>query len=338
MTPPAARLSAPPLPATLPDLQRRLLEWFAATARDLPWRHTRDPYRVLVAEMMLQQTQVERVRPKYAAFLAAFPTLSDLAAAPTAEVIRLWAGLGYNRRALNLQRAARAVRDTYGGQFPRDMAALQQLPGIGPYTAGALACFAFEQDVAFMDTNIRRVLQRLLLGPPEPAPAASQSVRDRSLLSTAEQMIPAGQGWAWNQALMELGALVCTAAAPTCWRCPLRDDCRAYAAWRQADEAAFAAPASNGAPYAAPARPTRRVAERRAEPFVGSNRYYRGRVLEHLRGLPPGERISLARLGPLLRDDYAPTLHDEWLRTLVAGLVRDGLVAQGGDEVGLPVT
>jgi A/G-specific adenine glycosylase len=151
-------------------------------------------------------------------------------------------------------------------------------------------------------------------------------------------MIPPGQGWAWNQALMELGALLCTAAAPACWRCPLRDDCRAYAAWKQADEAAFAATDAGSGPYVPPARPARRVAERPAQPFVGSNRYYRGRLLEHLRGLPPGERIALERLGPLLRDSYDPAEHAEWLRALVAGLVRDGLIAQWDDEVGLPVT
>jgi A/G-specific adenine glycosylase len=338
MTPPTTHPSAPPLPADLPALRHRLLEWFAASGRDLPWRHSRDPYHILVAEMMLQQTQVDRVLPKYAAFLDAFPTLDDLAAAPVAEVIRLWAGLGYNRRAVNLQRAARAVRDDHGGAFPRDVAALQRLPGIGPYTAGALACFAFEQDVAFMDTNIRRVLYRLLLGPLAPEQAAPQSARDRALLATAQEMIPPGQGWAWNQALMELGALLCTAAAPACWRCPLRDDCRAYAAWKQADEAAFAATDAGSGPYVPPARPARRVAERPAQPFVGSNRYYRGRLLEHLRGLPPGERIALERLGPLLRDSYDPAEHAEWLRALVAGLVRDGLIAQWDDEVGLPVT
>jgi A/G-specific adenine glycosylase len=336
MTPPAA--CPPDLPPNLPALRRRLLEWFAASGRDLPWRHTRDPYRILVAEMMLQQTQVERVLPKYAAFLAAFPTLDDLAAAPVADVIRLWAGLGYNRRAVNMQRTARAVRDDHGGEFPRDVATLQRLPGIGPYTAGALACFAFEQDVAFMDTNIRRVLYRLLYGPLAPEQAAPQSARDRALLATAQEMIPPGQGWSWNQALMEVGALVCTAAAPACWRCPLRDECRAYAAWRQADEAAFALSAAGNASYVPPARPARRVAERPAQPFVGSNRYYRGRLLEHLRALPPGERIALARLGPLLRDSYDPAEHGEWLRVLVAGLVRDGLIAQWGDEVGLPVT
>ena len=149
----------------LAEMRVALLDWFAVFGRDLPWRRTRDPYRIMVSEIMLQQTQVDRVIPKYHAFLEAFPTLEALAAAPTAEVIRAWSGLGYNRRAVNMQRAARAVLDEHGGQFPRDFAALLRLPGIGPYTAGAIACFAFEQDVAFIDTNIRRVVQRLFVGP-----------------------------------------------------------------------------------------------------------------------------------------------------------------------------
>ena len=237
--------------ANLAGLRAALLEWFAAAGRDLPWRRTRDPYKIMVSEIMLQQTQVDRVIPKYHAFLEAFPTLAALAAAPTADVIRAWSGLGYNRRAINMQRTARAVIEEHGGEFPRDVAALLKLPGIGPYTAGAIACFAFEQDVAFIDTNIRRVVQRLFVGP-----AASAAATDARLIEIAQIAVPPGQGWAWNQAIMELGALVCTAAAPACWRCPARAHCRAYAAWRSADEQVFA---DNPAE---PAR-QRRVAERR---------------------------------------------------------------------------
>ncbi len=322
-TPPAPDL---PNPADLAALQQQVLGWFAGAARDLPWRHTRDPYRVLVAEMMLQQTQVERVIPRYAAFLETFPTLEHLAAAPTAEVIRQWAGLGYNRRAINLQRIAQRIRDDYGGSFPQQVAELQKLPGIGPYTAGAVACFAFEHDVAFMDTNIRRVLRRLLGGPDQTPPPA-----DRALLHLAQQLIPVGQGWAWNQAIMEVGALICT-STPACWRCPLRAHCRAYAAWRQADETVF-----SSAPYQPSPRPARRVAERPAQPFVGSNRYYRGRLLDLLRALPDGSRLPLAELGPQLRNDFDPQEHFDWLRELVAGLARDGLAECGADGlVGLP--
>ncbi|WP_305082518.1 A/G-specific adenine glycosylase [Oscillochloris sp. ZM17-4] len=309
------------------NIQTPLLAWFAAHARDLPWRRTRDPYRILVSEIMLQQTQVERVVPKYHAFLEAFPTLDALADAPTAEVIRLWAGLGYNRRAVNLQRAARAVRDSCGGQFPRTAAGLQALPGIGPYTAGAVACFAFEQDVAFMDTNIRRVLRRALVGPDQIAPPPG----DRALLDLGAALIPPGQGWAWNQAIMELGALICTAAAPACRRCPISGACRAHAAQRAEDEASILA-MGDARELGAPPRPARRVAERREEPFKGSRRWHRGRIIDALRAHPA---LPLSRLGPLVKPDYSEADAD-WLRELVGGLARDGLAILEGDEARLP--
>ncbi len=316
----------------LATLQQHLLAWFADAARDLPWRKTRDPYQVLVAEIMLQQTQVDRVRTRYATFLKVFPTLEALANASTAEVIRMWAGLGYNRRAVNLQRAARAVLEEHGGVFPRSIAELRQLPGIGPYTAGAVACFAFEQDVAFMDTNIRRVLQRCLVGPAEQPPV----IQDRELLTLGQAVIPPGQGWTWNQAIMELGALICTANKPTCWRCPLRQNCRAYAAWRSADERIFAPISAESMPYPSLQRAIHRVAERRETPFVGSNRYYRGRVIAALRPLDPGTTLTLEQLGVQIRADYTSE-HAPWLRELLTGLAHDGLVELSDDNVQLPV-
>lgn len=307
---------------SLPAVRNDLLHWFAANRRDLPWRHTRDPYRIMVSEIMLQQTQVDRVVPKYHAFLEHFPTLQALAEAPTSEVIRMWSGLGYNRRAVNMQRAARAVIEQHNGQFPQDVAALLALPGIGPYTAGAIACFAFEQDVAFVDTNIRRVLQRVFVGLVDDTPA-----NDTALLVIGRAAVPAGQGWLWNQAIMELGALICTAAAPQCWRCPLQPYCRDYAARRNADETVFA---QQPAP-----RRQRKVAERREAPFANSNRYFRGRVVEVLRGLPAGGRISLVELGHEIKADY--TADDSaWLQTLIGGLQRDGLIAVEDEHARLP--
>lgn len=183
-----------------------------------------------------------------------------------------------------------------------------------------------------MDTNIRRVLRRALVGPDELPPATS----DRELLDLGQAVIPPGQGWRWNQAIMELGALICTATAPTCWRCPVRTECRAYAAWRTADEQIFAPVQEVGGSYPPPrSRANRRVAERREEAFVGSNRYYRGRVIAALRLLDPHAFLTLAQLGPQLRADYT----DEqlpWLQELVAGLARDGLVELHGDGVRLP--
>jgi A/G-specific adenine glycosylase len=184
-------------------MQDALLDWFGGAARDLLWRRTRDPYAILVSEVMLQQTQVVRVLERYEPWLERWPTPAALAAAPAADVLRAWSGLGYNRRALNLQRAARRVVEL--GGFPRDIAGLERLPGIGPYTARAIACFAFGAQVTALDTNVRRVLERSL--------------------GTTEVPPPDGRAWEWNQALFDLGAQVCLARIPRCDRCPLAAAC-----------------------------------------------------------------------------------------------------------------
>jgi A/G-specific adenine glycosylase len=309
-------------PEQLRRIQRTLVAWFEANGRDLPWRQTRDPYRILVSEIMLQQTQVDRVKPKWEAFLQQFPSTEALAVAAPGDVIRAWAGLGYNRRALNLQRTAQAVLRDWGGQFPSTPEELRTLPGIGPYTAGAVACFAFERDVAFMDTNIKRVVQRVWVGPDD-VPAS-----ERELLGIAETAVPPGQGWTWNQAMMELGALICTAAKPRCQICPLRRECRAYAAWCAADEAVFS--------YPAPRPALRKVAERRT-PFTSTPRYFRGRIVETLRQLEAGAWLPLAELGPCIKADWTPA-DQEWLLGLVGGLAADGLVEwdAAGEQVRLP--
>jgi A/G-specific adenine glycosylase len=186
-------------------LQDAILEWYGRNGRDLPWRRTRDPYAILVSEVMLQQTQVARVEERYAIWLERWPTPAALAAAPAADVLRAWSGLGYNRRALNLQRAARRVVEL--GGFPREISELERLPGIGPYTARALACFAFGAQVTAPDTNVRRVLERAL--------------------GTSDVAPPAERAWEWNQALFDLGAQVCLARVPRCARCPLAARCPA---------------------------------------------------------------------------------------------------------------
>jgi A/G-specific adenine glycosylase len=288
--------------ARIGAVRSALLEWFAANRRDLPWRLSRDPYRVLVSEVMLQQTQVDRVIPYYEAFLRRFPDAESLASAATAAVIKAWAGLGYNRRAINLQRTAQYVVEHLGGKFPSDVDALRKLPGIGPYTAGAIACFAFEQDVAFVDTNIRRVLHRVFFGVDVPAPTATE----RQIVAVGEAAVPAGNGWTWNQALMEFGALQCTARKPACVICPLQTSCRAF-------------PAILSALGELP----RGVRLKREAPFAGSNRFYRGRVLAALRD-EPGDGIALTDLGPKVRDGFK---NDDlpWLYDVVQGLERDGL-------------
>jgi A/G-specific adenine glycosylase len=292
------------------QIQDMLIAWFEANGRDLPWRHTRDPYKILVAEIMLQQTQVDRVKPKYAAFLQQFPTIEALAQASPGNVIRAWAGLGYNRRALNLQRTAQAVLNEHGGQFPDAPDALRTLPGIGPYTAGAIACFAFERDVAFMDTNIRRVITRVFVG------ADDGGMGERGLLEIASAAVPKGRGWVWNQAIMELGALVCTAAKPRCQLCPLRRECCAYASWCEADQAVFT--------YAPRRQALAKVAERRI-PFTATPRYFRGRIIHVLRQLEAGQWLLLSELGPQVKVDW--TSNDEvWLQSLLQDLANDGLV------------
>jgi A/G-specific adenine glycosylase len=294
-----------PDPAKIAAVRAGLLAWFAANARDLPWRRTREPYRILVSEVMLQQTQVDRVVPYYEAFLDRFPTVRALAEAPTAEVIRLWSGLGYNRRAVNLQRTARYVVDERGGEFPRDAEGLRKLPGVGPYTAGAIAAFAYEEDAAFVDTNMRRVLHRVFVGSDVPAPTASE----RLVLAIAAAAIPAGQGWEWNQALIEFGALHCTARKPLCVVCPLQAECRAFP--RVLSDLATL---------------PKGVRLKREAPYAGSTRYYRGRVIETLRGLPAERKdgIDLLALGPAIRSDFT-TDDVPWLYEVVKGLSRDGL-------------
>jgi A/G-specific adenine glycosylase len=176
-----------------------LFAWWETNRRDLPWRHTRNPYAVLVSELMLQQTQVARVVPKYLAFLAAYPDAAALAAAPAGDVIRMWKGLGYNRRALFLKRTAEAVVSRFGGLFPRAEADLLSLPGIGKYTARAVMVFAYEADVAMVDTNVRRIIVNRFFGGVTPGERAVQAV--------ADLLVPPGNSWAWHQALMDYGAL-----------------------------------------------------------------------------------------------------------------------------------
>ena len=204
------------------EFSRRLRAWFDKHGRDLPWRRTRDPYRVLVSELMLQQTQVSRVVDYYERFLTRFPTITHVAEAPRKEVLRSWAGLGYYARARNLHALARHVtRD--GGPIPDDPADLRALPGIGAYTAGAVASFAYERRAPLVDTNVARVLHRAFLPTVDPKSSAGQ----RAGWSIAEQLLPrSGRAtWTHNQALMELGALVCTARVRRCDHCPVAGVC-----------------------------------------------------------------------------------------------------------------
>jgi A/G-specific adenine glycosylase len=273
-------------------LARDLLAWGEAGRRDLPWRRTRDPWAVLVSELMLQQTQVPRVVPRYDAFMARFPTVMACARAPVGEVIDAWQGLGYNRRAVHLHRAAVAVGERHGAVLPEDLAALLALPGIGPYTARAVLVFAFEHDIGLVDTNAGRFVARALAGRPVVA-ADAQALADAA--------VPAGHGWAWGQAVFDLGASVCTKRAPACGSCPIAASC----AWAQRGWPAPDPIAGSAGISAAQSR------------FTGSFRQGRGRLVAALRDGPLAvDAIPEAAGWPDDPDRAAEA---------AASLVRDGL-------------
>jgi len=229
-----------------------VLAWGGPRLRDLPWRRERDPWRILVAEVMLQQTQADRVIPKWTAFLEAYPTPTACADASLGDVLRRWQGLGYPRRARNLHAAAAIVSAEHGGSLPDDLDGLLALPGVGPYTARAVLAFAFERDVAVVDTNIARVLAR----------AAGERLTAKRAQAAADELVPRGDGWLWNQVLMDLGATTCR-PVPRCERCPIAPVCT----WRRA-----------GRPSPDPAVGSAGVSTAQA-PFEGSDRQARGAVL-----------------------------------------------------------
>lgn len=302
-----------------------LLQWYAAEKRDLPWRETSDPYAILVSEIMLQQTQVDRVLPKYLQFLTAFPTLEKLAAASTADVIAAWVPLGYNMRAVRLQSIARQVIAEYHGRIPNTIEELLKLKGVGRYTAGAIACFAYRKQVATVDTNIRRVLHRIFFGLEHPEP----KLNDAQMLAHAERILPAGEAYSWNQALMDLGATICTSNNPRCGQCPLQETCQAYVEMSQ--HSLF--------PSGTVLRQLRKVAEKKptyqSQPFTSSNRYFRGRIVSLLRTVPAPQRLSLSELGPQIKPNFSDN-ELSWLQQIVDGLARDGLLTQTDDGVRLP--
>jgi A/G-specific adenine glycosylase len=290
-----------------------LLDWYARAGRaDLPWRVRRDPYYTVVSEFMLQQTQVDRVAPKFAAFVARFPGFAALAAASVADVLREWKGLGYNSRAVRLKRLADVVTAEHGGAMPRGAADLRALPGIGPYTASAIRAFAYDEDDAACDVNVRRVVHRLFYGIEFPPKAD-----DRALDARALAAVPPGLAHDWNSAMMDLGATVCTARAPKCGVCPLAAACAAAPVDAAALEAARKLSARPRSPQA-------------GMRFEQTTRYARGRIVDRLRELPPGAGISLLDLHRELRPQLGERSLDE-VAGVVGALVRDGLVEGEGE-------
>jgi len=284
-------------------VQEALIAWWSARGRDLPWRRTRDPWAVLVSELMLQQTQVPRVVGRWEAFLDSFPTPAACAAVPAGDVVRAWAGLGYNRRALNLHRCAVDVVERHDGELPESLDDLLALPGIGPYTARAVLVFAFEHDIGLVDTNAGRFLSRAGAGRP-------LAVKEAQLL--ADSLVPAGRGWAWGQAVFDLGALVCVRRGPRCDECPIRSAC----AWALA-----------GFPPPDPVEGSAGISIGQS-PFAGSDRQGRGRLVDALRRGPVQRRHLAAVMG---------WPGDVERAERVAGtLVADGLVVDDGPSLRLP--
>ena len=277
----------PPSSASVGDV---LVDWFAGAARDLPWRRPdTDPWAVLVSEVMLQQTPVARVEPVWREWVARWPTPAALAAASPAEVIRAWGKLGYPRRALRLRETAVALTERHDGVVPADVASLEALPGIGTYTARAVACFGHGRPQPVVDTNVRRVVARLVHGRAEAAPARASDLTDVAALAPADPE----RAVRFSVAVMELGALVCVARTPRCPVCPVRTDC----AWRLAGSRA-----SDGPP-------------RRVQRFAGTDRQVRGRLLDVLR----------AAEGPVA----APLLDEAWEDAVQRSRCLDSLLADG---------
>lgn len=275
-----------------------LLEWSETEGwRDLPWRQTRDPWAILVSELMLQQTQVARVVPRYDAFLRHFPTVAACADATVGDVVRSWAGLGYNRRAVNLHRTATTCVDLHDGALPDTLDGLLALPGVGPYTARAVLVFAHERDVAVLDTNVARVLAR----------ARGRRSTIAEAQRAADELVPHGNAWRWNQAMIDLGATVCTKRAPSCGRCPVSSSCAWFAAGLAGDDPATGT-AGGG---------------RMQSSFAGSDRQGRGRLVDALRlGPVPVRLLALAAGWP---DDPPRAAR------IAEALVADGLAERSPD-------
>jgi A/G-specific adenine glycosylase len=305
----------------LTNTQAAVLEWGDRTRRDLPWRRTRDPWAVLVSEFMLTQTQVARVIPKWEAFMTRWPDPVAGTAAPLGEVIAAWSGLGYNRRAVFLHRAAAVIAQQYGGSVPAELDALIALPGVGPYTARAVLAFAFEQTVGVVDTNAGRVLARAVAG---------RTLGGQEVQALADGMVPTAQAWAWNQAVLDLGATVCTARRPGCGRCPLGPG---------ASQPARCAWARMGGPDPAVGSAG---TSRPQSTFVGSDRQGRGRLLATLvagqAGQVAADQVAgqagpaAGRLGPDAIAAAAGWPHDGSRAAAVAqSLVDDGLAVKAPD-------
>lgn len=291
-----------PSDARVPAAARdAILAWYAERGRPLAFRRTSDPWAILVSEAMAQQTQAARAAAYWERFMARFPTSAAVAAASPADVLRAWQGLGYDRRALALRRAAIAIETDHGGRVPDTIAALEALPGVGPYTARAVAALAYGVPVGAVDVNVRRVLGRIVAGD-DPLPP-------RSLQAIADEVVPADRPGEWTHAVMDVGAVVCRPRVPDCHACPARPWCRYAAGLRSA--------AGTHRVRESPVRAGR--ADRPATaPFASTTRWLRGRILDRLRAAPDGAWVTL---------DEAIGEHDlGHVRATAARMAADGLL------------
>jgi len=299
-------MSLAPPPALRADARAAVLAWYDARGRALSFRGTRDPYAILVSEVMAQQTQVSRVVEAWSRFLDRFPTVRDLATASPANVLRAWRGMGYDRRALNLQRTARAIVGDHGGVVPRDVEALERLPGIGPYTARAVASIAFGIPVGAVDTNVRRVLGRALAG--------GAGMSSAELQAAADASVEPGRPADWTHALMDVGATLCRPGRPRCPECPLLTWCRF--AGELGSEAV-------PAPVARPSRPPNSGTGSQM-PFQATSRWLRGRIVDRLRD---ADGAAWTRVDPRIGEHDAVAID-----AALMALARDGIVELDPDE------
>jgi A/G-specific adenine glycosylase len=291
-------------PSTLdPAARDAILTWYAIRGRTLPFRSTTDPWAILVSEVMAQQTQAARAGATWTAFMARFPTVRAVADAPSADILRAWQGLGYNRRAIGLQRAARRIVDEFGGSVPSDLAALESLPGVGPYTARAVAALAFGLPVGAVDTNVRRVLGRIVIG-------AGPGLAAPAMQRLANEVVARDRPAEWTHAVMDVGATLCRPRGPQCSDCPARPWCR------------YAAAPPLGVVSNAPV-----IAREAPAPFPTTSRWLRGRIVDRLREAANGTWVTL--------DDEIGNHDRPAIEIAVKALADDGLVELDGDPTRL---
>ena len=294
-------------------LHERILRWYHKHQREMQWRTTKDPYEILLSEIMLQQTQVSRVQEKLPVFLKKFRNVHALAKASRADVIHAWQGMGYNNRAVQLHEMANVIVDEYRGRIPSDIVCLQKLPGIGPYTSHAVACFAFRKNVPLVDVNIRRVLSRLLWRMKNRGEVRGEN----ELWNVAARALP-GSAYAWNQALMDLGATICTSNNPSCTMCPVNDVCSSQHLGNKIHSR------------------LREKGRKKLEPSYGGTpqRIWRGRVVEALRNVNGRGSISIMQIGKIIKPTFTSS-ELTWLSDLIANLEHDGIVDRLNKQVRL---